>query len=124
MLDDLKCIWSSRDSEWSIHTESFKRLNASLKLHELTKDDVDSLCSFIEKIKEYQDIVTVKVFHEKDESIEFSNNSKKEIIVSRNEELKEFIENFDGEEELSVVVDVFKQRQRHGEDTLVSKVYS
>ncbi|HIF9454622.1 TPA: hypothetical protein ACX6SO_003341 [Photobacterium damselae] len=124
MLDDLRCIWSSCDSEWNILTESFKRLNASIRLHELTKDDVDSLCSFIDKIKEYQDIVTIKVFHEKDESIEFSNNSEREIIVERNENLKELIENFDGEEELSVVVDVFKQLQRHDEYTLVSRVYS
>lgn len=124
MLDDLRCIWSSCDSEWNIRTESFKRLNASLGLHELTEADVDSLCSFIDQIKEHQDIVTVKVFHEKDESIEFSNNSKKEIIEKRNEELKNLIEDFDGEEELFVVVDVFKELQRHGKDTLISKVYS
>ncbi|EKF9069219.1 TPA: hypothetical protein PMB31_003630, partial [Vibrio cholerae] len=109
MLDDLKCIWSSCDSEWKISSESFVRFNASLGLHELTKADVDSLCSFIEKIKEDQDIVTIKVFHEKNESIEFSNNSNRELIVNRNEELKNVIEDFDGEEELSIVVDVFKK---------------
>ncbi|EGR3962306.1 hypothetical protein [Vibrio cholerae] len=124
MLDDLKCIWSSCDSEWKISSESFVRFNASLGLHELTKADVDSLCSFIEKIKEDQDIVTIKVFHEKNESIEFSNNSNRELIVNRNEELKNVIEDFDGEEELSIVVDVFKKLKRYGNDTLISKIYS
>lgn len=124
MLDELRCIWSGCDSEWDIRTESFSRLNASLELHELTEADVDSLCSFIDEIQDHQDIVTVKVFHDENESIEFSNNSEKETILERNEKLKEAIEDFDGEEELSVVVDVYKELKHHGENTLITKVYS
>lgn len=124
MLNKLRCVWSSCDSEWNFHKESFNNLNASLVLSGLTAADVDSLCLFIYEIQNYQDKVTVKVFHDVSESIEFSNNSGQEIIVERNEELKGLIEDFDGEEKLSVVVDVYKKIKHLGEHTIISNVYS
>ncbi|MBF9001999.1 hypothetical protein [Vibrio nitrifigilis] len=123
MLNKLRGIWSSCDSVWDIHTETFKRLTAFLELHELIEADVDSLCSFIYEIQNNQDIVTVKVFHDEDESIEFSNNSSNEIILERSENLKKIIEDFDGEEKLSVVIEVYKKIKKHDEHTLISKVY-
>lgn len=124
MLNELRSIWSDCSSDWNYCTETFASFRASLLLDNLSEEDVDSLCSFIHKIKDDQDTITIKVFYD-EESVEFSNNSESDNIINRNEELKEYIDNFDGREKLSVELNIYKKHKYYNDGSvIVSKIYS
>lgn len=124
MLDAVRSIWSNPISQWENVSESLIYFSASSKLDCLVVSDVDSLASFLESYRGYQDKFTLKVFYDFDDSIEFSNTTVPETIKTRLEELREEIENLEGDEALSVALDISKRISEPKTGVRVENVYS
>lgn len=124
MLDDVRSIWAKPVQEWEGITESLTHFSASCKLANLFESDVDSLASFLQKYRKHQDRFTIKVFHDLDDSIEFSNTTPEVILEERFGDLRDEIEKLEGEEVLSFSLSIFKSTAEPKPGLLVDQVYS
>lgn len=102
-------IWQKPIDTWESMNESLMYFSASSKLDSLVESDVESLSQYLDSHRKHQDKLTLKIFYDVGESIEFSNHTSIPKTHEKLEDLRREISNLEGGEHVSVSLSISKQ---------------
>jgi hypothetical protein len=124
MLDELGSIWEKPITDWESVNETLSYFSASARLESYDEGDKEALQQLLKRLEVYQDSIVIKLFLDEDDSYEFSNRMTLDLFEERMQDFIKELELLDGEEELSVKLEINKKLESYSTNVLIDNIYS